>query len=59
MESYIYLNIEAQLFEKLEITLSPKISLGNRAIIDALKYKYCPNLLINESVLKECIREFL
>ena len=56
MEPYIYLSIEPQIFEKLEITLSPKISLGNRVIVNSLKYKYCPNLIIHESELKECIR---
>ena len=56
MEPYICLNIKSQIFEELEITLSPKISVGNRAIVDSLKYKYCSNLIIHESELKECIR---
>ena len=56
MEPYICLNIKSQIFEELEITLSPKISVGNRAIVDSLKYKYCSNLTIHESELKECIR---
>ena len=56
MEPYICLNIKSQIFEALEITLSPKISVGNRAIVDSLKYKYCSNLIIHESELKECIR---
>lgn len=56
MDSYIYLNIVPKMFDKLEITLSPKISEGNRVIVDTLKYKYCPKLIVHESELKECIR---
>lgn len=56
VEPYIYLNIKPKVFECLEVTLSPKISMGNRVIVDALKDKYCPNLQIHESALKKCIR---
>lgn len=56
MDDFIYLNIKQEVFDGLEITLSPKISLANRVIIDALKSNYCPNLQIFESALKDCIR---
>lgn len=56
VDNFIYLNIKQEVFDGLEITLSPKISSANRVIIEALKSNYCPNLQIHESVLRDCIR---
>lgn len=52
----LFLKIKSQLFETLEITLSPKISSGNRTIVKLLKKEYCPNMLIKASELENCIR---
>ena len=56
IEPYICLNIKPEVFKNLEVTLSPKISQGNRIIVETLKEKYCPELQIVESDLRECIR---
>lgn len=56
MEPYICLRIKPEVYKNLEVTLSPKISSGNRVIVDSLKNNYCPKLQIHESMLKECIR---
>lgn len=51
-----YLKISDDAYENIEITLSPFISDGNRAIVDVLKEKYAPNMKIKESDLFEKIR---
>ena len=56
IDKYIYLNIKSKLFDALEVTLSPKISEGNRLIVNILKEKFCPNMIINNSALQNCIR---
>lgn len=56
LNPYMYLRITDEAFEKLEITLSPKITEGNRVIVEALKEKYCPSLEIRESELYNLIR---
>ena len=56
LNPYMYLRITDEAFEKLEITLSPKITEGNRVIVDALKEKHCPSLEIRESELYNLIR---
>lgn len=56
IDKNIYLNIKSELLDSLEITLSPKISDGNRLIVKMLKEKFCPNMIIKNSVLQNCIR---
>ena len=56
MPRHLFLKVKPQVFDSLEITLSPKISDGNRVIIDLLKKEYCPNMIVKESELKNCIR---
>lgn len=53
---HLFLKVKPQVFDSLEITLSPKISDGNRVIIELLKREYCPNMIVKESELKNCIR---
>lgn len=53
---HLFLKIKPQLFDLLEITLSPKMSSGNRIIVDLLKKEYCPNMIIKVSELENCIR---
>lgn len=55
-DDYILLNIEETAFKNLEITLSPKILEGNEVMVRLLKEKYCPNLIIKQSELKNCMR---
>ena len=56
IDKFIYLSIKPEVFKKLEVTLSPKISDGNRIIVNVLKEKYCPTMVIKESSLHNCIR---
>ena len=55
-DKYIYLKIKEEAFSTMEITLSPKISQGNRVIVHALKEKFCPKLSIVDSTLQDQIR---
>lgn len=52
----LFLDIKPQLFRKLEVTLSPKISDGNRRLMELLKKEYCPDITIKASELENCIR---
>lgn len=56
IDKHIFLNIKAEAFDALEVTLSPKISEGNRKIVELLREKFCPNMKILESTLKDCLR---
>lgn len=56
MEPYIYLHIKSEVSKTLDVTLSTKISSGYRITVDLIKDKYCPNLAIHESDLRECTR---
>lgn len=56
LQKQLFFKIKLQLFETLEVTLSPKISSGNRIIVELLKKEYCPNMLIKASELENCIR---
>lgn len=54
--NHFYLSLNEDAFNNMEITLSPKISDGNRVIVEALKHKYNPNMLIIDSELQDDIR---
>lgn len=53
---YYDLPISDDAFDKMEIVLSPKISSGNRIIVEDLVGKYCPLVLIKESALVGTLR---
>lgn len=53
---YYYLLLNKDAFLKMEIVLSPKISDGNRAIVNLLKEKYNPGMKIIESQLRGNLR---
>ena len=42
-------------FADMEITMSPRISAGNRIILEMLREKYNPDMIIKESCLKELL----
>lgn len=48
---YYDMTIDDSAYQDMEITLSPRISLGNRLIVDALREKYNPSASVNESSL--------
>ena len=48
--SYCDLQIDEEAFSEMEITLSPKMSLGNRIIVKNLVEKYNPKAKIIESI---------
>ena len=54
--NYYFLNLSDYGYLNMEITLSPKISDGNRDIVNLLKEKYNPNMKIKESELYNLIR---
>ena len=49
------LSIDDNAFFEMEITLSPKISAGNRIIVSDLIQKYNPKAILSESVLNGLI----
>ena len=51
-----FLKIADSAFEEMEITLSPKISEGNRTIVENLIEKYNAKAILKESSLKDDIR---
>ncbi len=53
---YYFLLLNNDAFKQMEIVLSPKISEGNRAIVNLLKEKYNPDMKIHESQLKDNLR---
>lgn len=53
---YYYLKLEEDAFESMEITLSPKISDGNRTIVQLLRKEYNHNMIIKDSFLHNDIR---
>lgn len=54
--NYFFMEISDEAFSQMEITLSPKISDGNRIIIDLLKEKYNKDIKICESDLFGTLR---
>ncbi len=56
VNEYVFLNIKPELFDSIEVTLSPKISNGNRILVELLKEKFCPKMVIQNSSLQDCIR---
>ena len=52
----IYLAIDDIAFSQMEITLNPKISNGNRIIVELLKKEFNPKMKISESILVNTIR---
>lgn len=53
---YYFLKLDDAAFNNMEITLSPKLSEGYRTIVQLLKEKYNPNMVIRESALKGILR---
>ncbi len=53
---YYFLSLNNDAFSKMEIMLSPKISDGNRAIVELLKEKYNTDMKIVESQLRGDLR---
>ena len=45
------LTLDENVYKQMEITLSPKISVGNRLIMNALIEKYNPSAVLHESSL--------
>lgn len=54
--NYYYLKLEETSLETMEVTLSPKISDGYKALVYLLKKEYNPNIIIKESDLSNNIR---
>ena len=54
--SHIDLKVSQESFEDMEITLAPCVTEGQRAIVEALKASYNPNLVIRDSALSGLIR---
>ena len=52
---YYDLKIDKSAFSDMEITLSPRISAGNRTIVDTLVSRFNPSAKIIESALKDLI----
>lgn len=52
---YYDMSISDNAFENMDITLSPRISAGNKVIVDTLVSKYNPATNVNESSLKGLI----
>ena len=53
---YFYLTLEDDALDTMEITLSPKLSEGYRTIIQLLKQKYNPKMIIKNSSVSNDIR---
>lgn len=53
---YYYLSIKEEAYLNMEIVMSPKISEGNRILVELLKEKYNPKMKISESILQGNIR---
>lgn len=56
LPSYVYMKILQESFETMEITLSPKISSGNKILVSALVKEYAPSIKVHNSILNDCIR---
>lgn len=52
---YYDIHISDEAFEKMEIVLSPRLSAGNRVIVQALIEKYNPTAIVKESSLSGLI----
>lgn len=52
----IFLEIDDEAFEKMEVTIAPEFTMGSRVIIESLKSTFNPNMKINESVLNGFVR---
>jgi len=52
-----FLPLNKMAFSEMEVTLSPNISDGNRAIVEVLKEKYNPRMKVLDSKLKGNLRE--
>jgi len=50
------MSLKDEIFNKLEITLSPSITSGQRIIVDSLVQQYAPNAVIKESSLFQRVR---
>ena len=48
---YYFLKLDQEIFEQMQITLSPKITEGNKIIVDLLAKKYNPTAIIFDSNL--------
>lgn len=45
------LNLADDAFENMEVTVAPQFTAGNRVLLEAIKEKYNPTMLIHESEL--------
>lgn len=52
---YFDLTLDDEAFNSMEVTMSPQFTEGNRILLELLKEKYNPNMIIQESALKDKI----
>ena len=51
-----YLYLKENIFDTLEITLSPQLPVSKRIIIESLTNQYAPNAIIKNSILEQSIK---
>jgi hypothetical protein len=50
------MHLKDDIFDNLEITLSPNIPISKRIIVEALRDKYAPKALIKNSSLESVVK---
>lgn len=53
--SYYDMHLKDSIFDDMEITLSPNITVAKRIMVEALKDKYAPKAIIKSSLLEDCV----
>lgn len=54
--NYYDLKLRDDAFDSIEITLSPQFTPGNRILLDSLREKYNPKMLVSDSILKDRVK---
>ena len=53
---HYYMHLKDNIFDDMEITLSPNFPMSKRIIVEALKDKYAPKALIKNSSLENVVK---
>lgn len=51
-----YMHLKENVFDSMEITLSPSMPMAKRIIVEALRDKYAPNASISKSILEQSVK---
>ena len=51
-----YMHLKENIFDDMEITLSPNFPISKRIMVEALRDKYAPKALINNSLLESAVK---